>query len=49
MQSQWTTKLMNDPTFTDSIPSNKTDFVNMVTARDDYQTRAQRDLAAEEV
>jgi len=49
MQSNWTTKLMNDPTFTDSIPSNKTDFVNMVAARDDYQTRAQRDLAAEEV
>jgi uncharacterized protein (DUF342 family) len=49
MQSQWTTKLMNDSTFTDSIPSNKTDFVNMITGRDDYQTKAQRDLAAEEV
>jgi uncharacterized protein (DUF342 family) len=49
MQSQWTIKLMNDSTFTDSIPSNKTDFVNMITDRDDYQTKAQRDLAAEEV
>ena len=49
MQSQWTTKLMNDSTFTDSIPSNKTDFVNMITGREDYQTKAQRDLAAEEV
>ena len=49
MQSNWTTKLMNDDSFTDSIPSNKTDFVNMVTARDDYQTRAERDLAAEQV
>lgn len=49
MQSNWTTKLMNDDSFTDSIPSNKTDFVNMITARDDYQTRAERDSAAEEI
>tara|TARA_R100001509_G_C4758651_1_gene178918 strand:+ start:131 stop:409 length:279 start_codon:yes stop_codon:yes gene_type:complete len=45
MQSEWTTKLMNDDSFTDSIPSNKTDFVTLVTARDDYQTRAERDAA----
>ena len=43
MQSEWTTKLMNDESFTDSIPSNKTDFVNLVTARSDYKTRAERD------
>ena len=43
MQSEWTTKLMNDDSFTDSIPSNKTDFVNLVTARSDYKTRAERD------
>ena len=45
MQSEWTTKLMNDDSFTDSIPSNKADFVTLVTARDDYQTRAERDAA----
>ena len=43
MQSEWTTKLMNDASFTDSIPSNKADFVTLVTARADYQTRTQRD------
>mgnify|MGYP003143436462 CR=1 FL=1 len=43
MQSQWTTKLMNDESFTDSIPSNKADFVTLITARDDYKTRAERD------
>ena len=42
MQSNWTTKLMNDESFTDPIPSNKTDFVNLVTARSDYQNRAER-------
>tara|TARA_B110000858_G_scaffold160782_1_gene185031 strand:- start:361 stop:639 length:279 start_codon:yes stop_codon:yes gene_type:complete len=45
MQSEWTTKLMNDESFTDSIPSNQADFVALVTARDDYQTRTQRDAA----
>ena len=45
MQSEWTTKLMNDDSFTDSIPSNKADFVALITARDDYQTRAERDAA----
>jgi len=42
MQSNWTTKLMNDESFTDPIPSNKTDFVNLVTARSDYKTAQQR-------
>lgn len=45
MQTEWTTKLMNDDSFTDSIPSNKADFVTLVTSRDDYQTRAERDAA----
>lgn len=49
MQTNWTQQLMNDASFTEGIPSNKTDFVTLVTARDDYQTRAQRDLAAEDV
>ena len=30
MQQNWTNQLMNDESFTDSIPSNKKDFVNMV-------------------
>jgi len=47
MQSQWTTKLMNDESFTDSIPSNKTDFVTLVTSREDYQDRKTRDETEE--
>ena len=43
MQSEWTTKLMNDDSFTDSIPSNQADFVTLVTARSDYKTRTERD------
>ena len=42
-QSEWTTKLMNDDSFTDPIPSNQTDFVNLVTARSDYKNRKKRD------
>ena len=45
MQSEWTIKLMNDSSFTDSIPSNQADFVKLVTARSDYKTRVQRDAA----
>jgi hypothetical protein len=44
-QSEWTTKLMNDETFTDSIPSNKEAFVNLVTARADYKTRQEKEDA----
>jgi hypothetical protein len=46
MQQEWTTKLMNDDSFTDSIPSNQADFVALVTAREDYITRSQRDAAS---
>jgi len=46
MQTEWTTKLMNDSDFTDSIPSNQADFVTLVTGRSDYQTRTQRDAAS---
>ena len=45
MQSEWTTKLMNDDSFTDNIPSNQADFVALIIARDDYQTRTERDAA----
>ena len=46
-QQEWTTKLINDETFTDPIPSNKTDFVNLVTARSDYKDREARDAEAQ--
>ena len=42
-QREWTTKLMEDESFTDAIPSNKTDFVNLVLARPDYKDRVARD------
>ena len=45
MQQEWTTKLMNDSSFTDSIPSNKEDFVKLVTSRSDYKDRKARDEA----
>jgi|TARA_R110002167_G_scaffold326667_1_gene532678 hypothetical protein len=43
MQNHWTTKLMNDPSFTGSLPSNKAGFVTLVTSRADYKDRAARD------
>jgi hypothetical protein len=46
MQQEWTTKLMNDSSFTDSIPSNKADFVTLVTSRSDYKDRKARDEAS---
>jgi len=45
MQREWTTKLMDDDSFTDAIPSNQADFVALVTARDDYKNRKARDDA----
>ena len=45
MQTEWTDKLMNDESFTDSIPSNKADFVKLVTSRSDYKDRKARDEA----
>ena len=47
MQSEWTTKLMNDDSFTDAIPSNQADFVALVTARSDYKNRKARDDASD--
>ena len=46
-QREWTTKLMEDESFTDPIPSNKTDFCELVMARPDYKDRATRDAEAE--
>ena len=45
MQTEWTTKLMNDDSFTDPIPSNQADFVTLVTSREDYKNRKERDEA----
>ena len=42
-RTEWTQRLMDDSSFNDPIPSNKTDFVNLVTARSDYKNRTQRD------
>ena len=46
MQQEWTTKLMNDSSFTDPIPSNQADFVKLVLARSDYKNRKARDDAS---
>ena len=44
-RTEWTTKLMDDDSFTDAIPSNQADFVALVTARSDYKNRKARDDA----
>ena len=46
MQQEWTTKLMNDSSFTDPIPSNQADFVKLILARSDYKNRKARDDAS---
>ena len=46
-RKEWIDRLMADETFTDPIPSNKEDFVNLVTARDDYKDRTAKDAEAE--
>ena len=42
-REEWTSKLMNDETFTDPLPSVQEDFVNLITARRDDKNRTQRD------
>ena len=44
-RTEWTTRLMDDDSFTDAIPSNQADFVALVTARSDYKNRKARDDA----
>ena len=46
-RNEWTQKLMDDSSFTDTIPSNQTDFGNLVTARSDYKNRKKREDTAE--
>jgi len=47
MQSEWTTKLMNDESFTDPIPSSQEAFVKLVVSQSSYKDRAARDKASE--
>ena len=42
-RTEWTQKLMDDDSFTDSIPSTQQAFVDLIVARSDYKTRKQRD------
>ena len=46
-RNEWTQRLMDDPSFTDPIPSDQTSFVNLVLARADYKNRKVRDDEAE--
>ena len=46
MQNNWTTQLMNDPSFTDGIPSSQDAFVSLVTSRFDYTNRKAKDDAS---
>ena len=46
MQQEWTTRLMNDSSFTDSIPSNQEDFVKLVLSQKSYKNRKARDDAS---
>lgn len=45
MQNEWTTRLMNDESFNDPMPSNQADFVKLVLSRSDYKNRKARDDA----
>tara|TARA_Y100000114_G_scaffold110411_1_gene104032 strand:+ start:727 stop:1011 length:285 start_codon:yes stop_codon:yes gene_type:complete len=40
---EWTQKLMDDDSFTDSIPSTQQAFVDLIVARSDYKNRKARD------
>jgi hypothetical protein len=46
-KKHWVDILMDDSSFTDAIPSNKTDFVNLIIARADYKDRDARDLLSD--
>jgi len=46
-KNEWTTKLMDDPNFTDPIESDKDKFVTQVLAHPDYKDRAAQEAEAE--
>ena len=43
MHREWSDKLTNDETITDPIPSNQSDFVDLVIAQPTYKNRKARD------
>ena len=45
-RNHWTQVLMDDSSFTDSIPSDQTAFVNLILARSDYKNRKAKDDAS---
>ena len=47
MQEEWTNKLINDDSFTDPIPSNKVDFIALITSRSDYIKAKDRSASTE--
>ena len=42
---EWSQKLMDDDSYTDSIPSTQQAFVDLIVARSDYKNRKARDDA----
>ena len=42
-QNEWTTRLMNDSSFTDPITSNQEDFLKLVLSQKSYKNRKARD------
>ena len=47
LQREWTQKFIDDESFTDPIPSNRTDFVNLVLSQPTYKDRVTRDAEAQ--
>ena len=43
MSREWTEQLMNDSSFTDSIPSNKEDLIKLILAQPTYKNRNQQE------
>ena len=48
-QTKWTGVLLDDDSYTDGIPSNQSDFVTLILARDDYKTAKEARLLARNV
>jgi len=42
MAREWTQTLLDDPSFTDSIPSNKEDFIKLILAQSTYISRKKK-------
>lgn len=47
MRQQWVQQLMDDPSFTQSIPADKDAFVAMITSLPQYKDRAQREAESQ--